>query len=143
MSRGIFLGLLAQIVFTTGFLFINQATSIRNQLFKTTLGLCFAGLLSLAIVTYFVWSGTEDFSGIRQNDLFYLAAGAVLIWVVGDTLAISGMAVSNITTVAYTAMARPAVALFLEYMLGQVTPTPKDFIGFGCLAVGFAVILTR
>ena len=143
MIKGILLGLASHIAFTVGFLFISQATFVKNQLLKTMLSLCFSAVLVAIIVAYLFLSGAEEASLLQHKDLRYLALGSVLVLVVGDTLFIAGLSASNVTVMTYTALASPAVALLLEASLGRIRLTPRDLLGFALLALGFIVIARR
>jgi drug/metabolite transporter (DMT)-like permease len=143
MTKGLVLGLVAQVAFTIGFIFIAHATFTKNPLLKTTLNLCFSGALAFAIVADFFLSGAEDVSVLGHKHMLFLAIGSVLVLIIGDGLFIEGISVSNVTTVAYTSLARPAVALILETLLGRTTVTIQDFAGFVLPAAAFILISTR
>jgi len=143
MTKGLILGLAAQVATTIGFIFIAQATFVKNPVLRTTLSVCVSGVLAFGIVAYFFLSGAEDISVLRDKHMIYLAAGSVLVLIIGDSLLIAGISVSNVTTVAYASLARPAVALILETLLGRTTMTIQDFVGFLMLAAGFILISTR
>ena len=143
MGKGLILGLAAQVAATVGFLFIAQATFIKSPVLRTSLSVCLSGILALGIVAYFFLSGAEDLSVLGNKQLIYLAIGSVLLLIVGDSLFIAGISASNVTTVAYSSLARPAVALILETLLGRATLTIQDLVGFVLLAAGFVLISTR
>lgn len=143
MLKGILFGLIAQVAFAIGFVFISQVTQIQNQLLKACLNLCISAVFTCAVVGYFYFVNAENLTVLSRKSLWLLGIGSLLVLVVGDTFFIAGISASNVNTVAYTSLARPAIALLLEFILGKVTLTLRDLIGFVLLAAGFIVISTR
>ena len=52
MSKGIMLGMIMQCISAVGYLVIVNVTSIKNEWFRTSLMICFAGAVVLAVMGY-------------------------------------------------------------------------------------------
>lgn len=143
MVKGIVLGLFAQVAFVVGFTFIDQTVAIKSQIVKTSLVLCFSGVAAVPIATYFFLSSKEYLSILVQKDLLYLALGSVFALLIGEVFYITGISSSNVTTVSYTALAYPVVALLFDSVRGRAIMTTQDIIGFAFVSIGFLVLASR
>jgi uncharacterized membrane protein len=102
--------------------------------------LLISGIIAFIIVVFFSLSGTENLSSINKKDWFYLVTGSLFVLVIGYILYIAGLSASNVTTMAYTALAYPALALLIEIMLGKIKVsnlTIQEIAGFFFLVVGY------
>jgi len=143
MGRGILLGLAAQVAFALGFVSINQASSVKNQILTTSVVLCFAGSVAVVFIAYFVLIGDGNLKSIELRQWVYLGVGSLLALVIGELFFIWGMAASNVTTVGYTALAYPVIALTIEWVQGKVSVTWRDMVGFLLLAAGFVLVSSK
>ena len=145
MSKGIMLGLLMQVISTIGYLLIAEVTAVKNELLKASLTSCFAGVVALVIAAYLVLSGTEQLSSLGLRDTLYLAIGSALGIVVAQAMYFAGISASNLTTVAYTMLAYPVIAMIGELILGRVelaSLTVRDFAGFALLVGGYVIMVS-
>ena len=146
MNKGIVLGLLFQVVSAIGYILISHVTVVTNNVLKASLALCTAGVIGFALTLYSFSSRIEKLSVLTDTNLLFLLAGSVVSLVIGQILYLTGLSVSNLTTMAYTALAYPAVALILEIALGRVklaSLTYRDLLGLALLVVGFLVLMSR
>jgi drug/metabolite transporter (DMT)-like permease len=143
MLQGIILGIAAQFALAAGFAFVNDAFTATNQLFKTMLMVGIAGLVA-ATIALFLWSWQPTILptlSLRQWLAF--AGGALLALTVGETLFISAIAASNLTTVGYTALAYPIAAILVDSLRGKGSFTTRDAIGLVFLTIGFSILTTK
>jgi len=146
MAKGIVFGLLYQVTSAIGFILISNVTVVKSNVLKASLALCSAGILASVLALYFFSSGTEHLSVLTKRNLLYLILGAIFSLFLGQILYITGLFASNLTTIAYTALAYPAVALIMELTLGRVrlaTLTVRDFGGLALLIAGFLLLMSR
>jgi len=150
MITGIILGLLAQLSFAVGLAFINQADFGVNQYFiKSNLVLLFSGFISLLILVFLYATAGGNLSFVNWKNCKWLLIGSFLLLVVGEYFFIKGASVSGITTVAFTALAFPIIALLIDYatsrFIGNETPLVglKHIIGFVFVVVGFIIYTTE
>lgn len=146
MAKGIVLGLLTQVVSAIGMVFIANVTTIKNDVLKASLTLCFGGVVALGIATYLFLSGTEPLSLFGSKDMLYLAIGSMIAFPVGHILYMAGLSASNVTTMAYTALAFPVVSLILELVLGRIKLTAltvHDWVGFALLVAGYVIMISK
>jgi len=146
MSRGIVLGLLCQVVGAVGFILVMGVTSVKSALMRTCLTLGASGLVALGIAGYLFLSGKEQPPRLVRRDILSFVLGSVLALVVGHVLYFKGLALTNVTTMAYTTLAYPIVSLVLELVLGRVKPsalTLHDLAGFGLMAAGYVIIMSK
>lgn len=146
MIKGLLLGLLAQVFFAFGLVFINQSTFdkiqniIKSNIFIVT-SVSFLFALSCFLVFYF--SRTHEIFNSLIS-IYYLLISLFLL-IVGEYFFIRGATFSSITTVSLTALAFPVVITFVEYMkcliLGQEPPVieTKQIIGFLFIGAGFVM----
>jgi len=139
------LGLLMQVISTVGYLLIAEVTAVKNELLKASLTSCFSGIVALIIIAYLVLSGTEQLASLGVRDTVYLATGSALGIVVAQAMYFAGISASNLTTVAYTMLAYPVIAMIAEVILGRVelaSLSIRDFAGFALLVAGYVVMVS-
>ncbi len=141
MTQGVLLGLLAQMAFAIGFTLIGIADTFRNTVVKTSLAIVMASVICL--VTLIILRGQTDFHAVSAKHWVYVSIGAVVALFIGETLFITGIAKSNVTAVAYTALAYPVMSLAVESALGRASLTLRDGVGFVFLCIGFIIIVSR
>ncbi|MGZ4955192.1 MAG: hypothetical protein ACXV8Q_08755 [Methylobacter sp.] len=146
MTKGIIFGVLAQLAFSIGLTFINQADFDGNQHFlKSNLILILSGILSAAILSYLFITNQLDVTVINGKNCIWLFSGSIFLLVIGEYFFIKGASVSSVTNVSITALAFPIVALITEYiaskLLNQRMPVVelKHIIGFIFIAAGFII----
>jgi drug/metabolite transporter (DMT)-like permease len=143
MVKSIVVGLIAQVVLAVAFLAITEVTFAKNQVFKATLLHSIAGLVACLIVALFFLPDLASSMTLAYRGAWYLVLLAGVSLVVGDILLIIGISLSNVTAVAYTALAYPGIVLILETLLGRTAPTWQDLAGFVFLAIGFILVANR
>lgn len=146
MAKGIVLGLLTQVVFAIGMVFIASATAVKNEVLKACLTLCFAGIVGSGIVAFLFLSGTEPLSVLGSKDVRYIAIGSAIAFPIGRILYMTGLSASNVTTMAYTALAFPIVSLILEVVLGRIKLTSLtiyDWGGLVLLIAGYVIMVSK
>jgi drug/metabolite transporter (DMT)-like permease len=67
----------------------------------------------------------------------------VFALLIGEVFYITGISSSNVTTVSYTALAYPVVALLFDSVRGRAIMTTQDIIGFAFVSIGFLVLASR
>ena len=146
MAKGILLGILMQSISAVGYLVIVNVTSIKSELFRTGLMICFASVVALIITGYTVVSGQQQLSAIQTKEYVYVAVGSIMVMFVAQTVYFFGVQVSNMTTMAYTMLAFPIISLILELVLGRVKLSSlgiRDLAGFVLLVAGYVVIMSK
>jgi uncharacterized membrane protein len=146
MAKGILLGILLQCVSAVGYLVIVNVTSIKSELFRTALMICFASVVALIVMGYTVVSGQQQLSAIQTKEYVYIAIGSIMVMFVAQAVYFFGVQVSNMTTMAYTMLAFPVISLILELILGRVKLSSlgiHDLAGFALLVVGYLVIVSK
>lgn len=143
---GLILGLLYQVVVAVGFIWVAGVARDTNPVLKASIMLGIAGVVASIVLLSFGVARRSEFAAISFPDLLHLSVGAILVLVVGEILYIAGLSASNATTMAYTALAFPAVCLVLDVMLRRISIsslTLQDYAGMLFLAVGFSLISAR
>lgn len=140
MGLGIFYGLLAQVAFIGGYIFINRSVSVSNATTKIFLVLGMAGTIALISTGIMASTGTFSFQSIPKRHWLFLFMGAMLTMIIGQLLYMKGIERIGIATISYTALAYPLIALFTESLLGNYTLSWRDAVGFVLLAAGFLVV---
>ncbi len=146
MAKGILLGILMQSISAVGYLVIVNVTSIKSELFRTGLMICFAGVVALIVTGYAVISGQQQLSAIQTKEYVYVAIGSIMVMFVAQTIYFFGVQVSNMTTMAYTMLAFPFISLILELVLGRVKLSSLgiyDLAGFALMVAGYVVFLSK
>ena len=146
MVKGILLGILLQCISAVGYLVIVNVTSIKSELFRTGLMICFAGVVALIVTGYTVVSGQQQLSAIQTKEYVYVAVGSIMVMFVAQVVYFFGVQASNMTTMAYTMLAFPIISLILELILGRVKLSSlgiHDLAGFALLVVGYVVIVSK
>jgi len=146
MAKGILLGILMQSISAVGYLVIVNVTSIKSELFRTGLMICFASVVALIVTGYTVFSGQQQLSAIQTKEYVYVAVGSIMVMFVAQTVYFFGVQASNMTTMAYTMLAFPIISLVLELVLGRVKLSSlgiRDFAGFALLVAGYVVIVSK
>ena len=146
MAKGILLGILLQTISATGYLVIVNVTSIKSELFRTGVMICFAGVVALIVTGYTVVSGQQQLSAIQTKEYVTIAIGSIMVMFVAQVVYFYGVQVSNMTTMAYTMLAFPIISLILELVLGRVKLSSlgiHDLAGFALLVAGYAVIVSK
>ena len=145
MSRGIVLGISAQLLSAVGYLFIVRVVAIKSELLRACLVICISAAVALVIVAYLILSGSERLS-LNTRDVLYLALGSVLVMIVAQTVWFVGLSASSMTAMTYTMLAYPIIAMILELAIGRMklsALTWRDLVGFGLLAVGYVVLISK
>jgi len=146
MIKGLILGLLFQVVVAVGWSFIGSITGIKNDLFKAMLMLCVAGVVAAVVVLYLQVSGRSQFVTLSTGDLLFLVLGSIFALVIGEILYVAGLSASNLTTMGFTALAFPIVALVLDLILRRITLssfTLRDLLGIVLTVMGFILLVYR
>jgi len=146
MAKGILLGILLQAISAAGYLVIVNVTSIKSELFRTGLMICFAGVVALIVTGYTVISGQQQLSAIQAKEYVTIAVGSITVMFVAQVIYFFGVRASNMTTMAYTMLAFPVVSLILELVLGRVKLSSlgiHDLVGFALLVAGYVVIVSK
>jgi hypothetical protein len=102
-------------------------------------------VVALVVAAYLILSGSERLS-LNTKDVFYLALGSVLVMVVAQTVWFVGLSASSMTAMTYTMLAYPIIALVLELAVGRMrlsALTWRDLVGFGLLAAGYVVLISK
>lgn len=144
--RGILFGLLYQIVVAIGLIWVAGVARGASPAIKANVMLCAAGGVGLLLLAGLYAVRGADFEAISRSDVLQLAAASLLILVIGEALYLYGLAASSATTMAYTALAFPAICLIIEVALRRVpisSLTLRDYAGMALLAVGFALLASR
>jgi len=146
MVKGILLGILMQSISAVGYLVIVNVTSIKSELFRTGLMICFASVVALIVTGYTVFSGQQQLSAIQTKEYVYVAVGSIMVMFVAQTVYFFGVQASNMATMAYTMLAFPIISLVLELVLGRVKLSSlgiHDLAGFVLLVAGYVVIVSK
>ena len=146
MAKGILLGILMQSISAVGYLVIVNVTSIKSELFRTGLMICFASVVALIVTGYTVFSGQQQLSAIQTKEYVYVAVGSIMVMFVAQVIYFLGVQASNMTTMAYTMLAFPIISLILELVLGRVKLSSlgiRDLAGFALLVAGYVVIVSK
>ena len=146
MVKGILLGILTQIISAVGYLVIVNVTSIKSELFRSGLMICFASIVALIVTGYTVVSGHQQLSAIQTKEYVYIAVGSVMVMFVAQVVYFFGVQASNMTTMSYTMLAFPIISLALELVVGRIKPSSlgiRDLVGFGLLVAGYVVIISK
>ncbi|MCI5157947.1 MAG: hypothetical protein D3906_05800 [Candidatus Electrothrix sp. AUS1_2] len=146
MIKGLMLGLLAQVFFSFGLVFVNQSTFDKIQ------NLIKSNIIIVTIVPFlFIISYCVFFSFLRSYDFYnsinsvYLLIASLFLLIAGEYFFIRGASFSSITTVSLTALAFPIVITFVEYMksmiFGQEPPVIeiRQVVGFLFIGAGFVI----
>jgi hypothetical protein len=93
-----------------------------------------------------VWSGRAQLASLAPRDVVLLSMRSVLVLVIGEFMYIVGLRYSNLTTMSYTALAFPAVAIVLDVFLRREAISslfaPHSLIGIALLVVGFLLLMS-
>ncbi len=146
MVKGILLGILVQSISAVGYLVIVNVTSIKSELFRTGLMICFASVVALIVTGYTVFSGQQQLSAIQTKEYVYIAVGSIMVMFVAQAVYFFAVQASNMTTLAYTTLAFPIISLALELVLGRVKLSSlgmHDLAGFALLVAGYVVIMSK
>jgi drug/metabolite transporter (DMT)-like permease len=146
MVKSILLGILMQSISAVGYLVIVNVTSIKSELFRTGLMICFAGVVALIVTGYAVISGRQQLPAIQAKEYVYIAVGSIMVMFVAQTVYFIGVQAANMTTMAYTMLAFPFISLILELVLGRVKLSSlgiHDLVGFALLVAGYVVIVSK
>ena len=79
MVKGILLGILVQCISAAGYLVIVNVTSIKSELFRSGLMICFASVVALIVTGYTVVSGQQQLSAIQPKEYVYIAVGSIMV----------------------------------------------------------------
>ena len=146
MAKGILLGILLQCISAVGYLVIVNVTSIKSELFRTGLMICFAGLVALIVTGYTVLSGQQQLAAIQAREYVYIAIGSIMVMFVAQAIYFFGVQASNMTTMALTMLAFPFISLILELMLGRIKLSSLgfyDLAGFALVVAGYVVFVVK
>ena len=146
MAKGVWLGILMQSISAVGYLVIVNVTSIKSELFRSGVMICFASVVALIVTGYTVASGQQQLSAIQTREYIYIAVGSIMVMFVAQTVYFYGVQVSNMTTMAYTILAFPIISLVMELILGRIKLSSlgvHDLAGFVLLAAGYVVIVSK
>jgi drug/metabolite transporter (DMT)-like permease len=146
MTKGILLGILLQCISATGYLVIVNVTSIKSELFRTSLMILFASIVALVFLVYTVKTGQQNISDIQPKDYLIIAVGAIMVMFVAQLIFFFGVDQANLTTMAYTMLAFPIVSLILELIFGRVKLSSLgiyDLIGFLLMVAGYVVFVSK
>lgn len=146
MSKGIMLGMLMQCISAVGYLAIVNVTSIKSELFRTGLMICFASVAAFAVIGYAVFSGQQELAAIQPREYVLIATGSIMVMFVAQLIFFLGVQVSSMTTVALTLLAFPIISLLLEIAVGRVQVSSlgiHDLVGFALMVAGYVVYSTK
>jgi hypothetical protein len=146
MSKGIMLGLLMQCISAVGYLVIVNVTSIKSELFRTGLMICFASVVAFAVTGYAVFSGQQELSAIQPREYIIIGIGSIMVMFVAQLIFFLGVQVSNVTTMALTLLAFPIISLILEIIVGMVELSSLgiyDRVGFMLMVAGYVVYISK
>ena len=146
MAKGILLGILLQSISAVGYLIIANVTSIESEWFRTSLMICFAGVVALLVAGYTMLSGQQQLSAIQTREYVYIAIGSIMVMFVAQVIYFVGVRVSNMTTMAYTMLAFPFISLILELVLGRIKLSSLgiyDLAGFVLVVAGYVVFVSK
>ena len=146
MVKGILLGILMQSISAVGYLVIVNVTSIKSEVFRSGLMICFAGVVAVIATGYTVISGQQQLSAIQTKEYVYIAIGSIIVMFIAQTIYFYGVQASNMTTMAYTVLAFPFISLILELILGRVKLSSlgiRDLAGFALMVAGYVVFLSK
>ena len=146
MTKGILLGILLQCISAIGYLVIVNVTSIKSELFRTSLMILFASIVAIIFLVYSVKSGQQNLSDIQPKDYLIIAVGSIMVMFVAQLIFFFGVDEANMTTMAYTMLAFPIISLILELIVGRVKLTSLgryDLIGFVLMVAGYVVFVSK
>jgi len=146
MTKGILLGILLQCISATGYMVIVNVTSIKNELFRTSLMIIFASLVALIFLVYTVRTGQQKLSDIQPRDYLIIAVGSIMVMFVAQLIFFFGVEEASMTTMAYTMLAFPIISLILELIVGRVKLSSLglyDLIGFVLMVAGYVVFVSK
>ena len=146
MTKGILLGILLQCISATGYLVIVNVTSIKSELFRTSLMILFASIVALFFLVYTVKTGQQKLTDIQTKDYLIIAVGSIMVMFVAQLIFFFGVDEANMTTMAYTMLAFPIISLILELIVGRVKLTSLglyDLIGFVLMVAGYVVFVSK
>jgi drug/metabolite transporter (DMT)-like permease len=146
MTKGILLGILMQCISAAGYLVIVDVTSIKSEMFRTGLMICFASVVALIATGYTVISGQQQLSAITAKEYVTIAIGSIIVMFIAQVIFFYAVQASNMTTMAYTMLAFPIISLILELALGRVKLSSlgvHDLAGFALLVAGYVVIVSK
>ena len=146
MLKGILFGLVMQVISAVGYLIIANAMSIRSELFRTGLMICFACIVAVIVMVYTVSTGVQKLSEIESKDYLYIAIGSIMVMFIAQTIYFYGVKASNMTTMAYTMLAFPIISLILELIVGRIKLSSlgiHDLAGFALMVAGYVVFMTK
>ena len=146
MTKGILLGILLQCISATGYLVIVNVTSIKSELFRTSLMILFASIVAIIFLVYSVKTGQQNLSEIQPKDYLIIAVGSIMVMFVAQLIFFFGVDEANMTTMAYTMLAFPIISLILELIVGRVKLTSLgiyDLIGFVLMVAGYVVFVSK
>ena len=146
MTKGILLGILLQCISATGYLVIVNVTSIKSELFRTSLMILFASIVAIVFLVYSVKSGQQNLTDIQPKDYLIIAVGSIMVMFVAQLIFFFGVDEANMTTMAYTMLAFPIISLILELIVGRVKLTSLglyDLIGFVLMVAGYVVFVSK
>ena len=146
MTKGILLGILLQCISATGYLVIVNVTSIKSELFRTSLMILFASIVAIIFLVYTVKTGQQNLTDIQPKDYLIIAVGSIMVMFVAQLIFFFGVDEANMTTMAYTMLAFPIISLILELIVGRVKFTSLglyDLIGFVLMVAGYVVFVSK
>ena len=146
MTKGILLGILLQCISAIGYLVIVNVTSIKSELFRSSLMILFASIVAIIFLVYSVKSGQQNLSDIQPKDYLIIAVGSIMVMFVAQLIFFFGVDEANMTTMAYTMLAFPIISLILELIVGRVKLTSLgiyDLIGFVLMVAGYVVFVSK
>lgn len=146
MTKGILLGILLQCISATGYLVIVNVTSIKSELFRTSIMILFASIVALIFLVYSVKTGQQELTDIQPKDYLIIAVGSIMVMFVAQLIFFFGVDEANMTTMAYTMLAFPIISLILELIVGRVKLTSLglyDLIGFVLMVAGYVVFVSK
>ena len=146
MAKGILLGILVQCISVVGYLIIANVTSIKSEVFRTSLMIVFAGVIALIAMAYVMLAGQQRLAAIRARDYVYIAIGSILVMFVAQVIYFVGVQAANMTTMAYTMLAFPMISLIVELVLGRIKLSSlgiHDLVGFALMVAGYSVFVSK
>jgi len=146
MTKGILLGILLQCISATGYLVIVNVTSIKSELFRTSLMILFASIVAVLSLVYTVKTGQQKLMDIQPKDYLIIAVGSIMVMFVAQLIFFLGVDEANMTTMAYTMLAFPIISLILELIVGRVKLRSLglyDLIGFVLMVAGYVVFVSK
>lgn len=146
MTKGILLGILLQCISATGYLVIVNVTSIKSELFRTSLMILFASIVAVLSLVYTVKTGQQKLMDIQPKDYLIIAVGSIMVMFVAQLIFFLGVDEANMTTMAYTLLAFPIISLILELIVGRVKLRSLglyDLIGFVLMVAGYVVFVSK